>query len=65
MNEDIPSKPLRSRPKLLENISHSGTLIMSFKFSPSYEQNKNNYLNYKAGQYAIVDFAPEEESFNY
>ena len=59
MNEDIPSKPLRSRPKLLEKISHSGTLIMSFKFSPSDEQNKNNYLlNYKAGQYAIVDFAP-------
>jgi hypothetical protein len=36
------------RPKLLEKIVHSGTDIMSFKFSRTDEQNKNNYLNYKS-----------------
>ena|SRR5919198_891670 len=61
MTEDIPSKPLKMKPKLLEKISHSATDIMSFKFSRTDEQNKNNYLNYKAGQYAIVDLGTTED----
>ena len=55
-------KPLKLRPKLLEKISHSRTDIISFKFSRTDEQNEgNNYLNYKAGQYAIVDLSTTED----
>jgi ferredoxin-NADP reductase len=61
MNEDIPSKPLKMKPKLIEKISHSGTDIMSFKFSRTDDQSKNNYLNYKDGQYAIVDLGTTED----
>ena len=54
MDQDINSKPLKMRLKLIEKISHSGTDIMSFKFSPTDQQNKNIYLNYKkTPQYAI------------
>ena len=61
MDQDIASKPLKMRSKLIEKISHSGTDIMSFKFSPTDEQNKNIYLNYKVGQYAIVDLGTRED----
>ena len=61
MDQNIPSKPLKIKTKLLERISHSGTDIMSFKFSRSDEQDKNNHLNYKAGQYAIVDLGTTED----
>jgi glycine betaine catabolism B len=39
----------------------SGTDIMSFKFSRCDELDKNNYLNYKAGQYAIVDLGTTKD----
>jgi ferredoxin-NADP reductase len=61
MNEDMPSKPLKMKPKLIEKISHSGTDIMSFKFSRTDDQIKNNYINYKDGQYAIVDLGTTED----
>jgi glycine betaine catabolism B len=61
MDQDTSGKPLKIRPKLLEKISHSGTDIMSFKFSRTDEQNNNNYLNYKAGQYAIVELGTTED----
>lgn len=55
MIEDTPTKPLKLRPKLLEKVSYSRTDIMSFKFSRTDEQKEeNNFLNYKAGQYAIL-----------
>ncbi|MGC1928772.1 MAG: hypothetical protein WA667_07330 [Candidatus Nitrosopolaris sp.] len=34
---------------------------MSFKLSRTDEQSKNNYLNYEAGQYAIVDLGTTED----
>jgi ferredoxin-NADP reductase len=61
MTQDTVSKPLKMRSKLLEKISHHGTDIMSFKFSRTDEQNNNSYLNYKAGQYAIVDLGTTED----
>lgn len=44
--------------KLLEKSVHKGTDVVSFKFSRSYEQ---GYLNYKAGQFAIVDLGTKED----
>jgi glycine betaine catabolism B len=61
MDQNTPSRPLKIKTKLLERISQSGTDIMSFKFSRCDEQDKNNYLNYKAGQYAIVDLGTTED----
>ena len=61
MDQDIASKPLKMRSKPIEKISHSRTDIMSFKFSRTDEQNKEIYLNYKAGQYAIVDLGTTED----
>lgn len=48
--------------KLLDKTSHGGTDNMSFKFARTYAgQQQNNYLNYKAGQYAIVDLGTKED----
>jgi glycine betaine catabolism B len=61
MDQNALSRPLQIETKLLARISHSRTDIMSFKFSRCDEQDKNNYLNYKAGQYAIVDLGTTED----
>jgi glycine betaine catabolism B len=61
LTQNIPAKPLDMRHKLLEKIPYSGTDLMSFKFSRSNEQNINNSLNYKAGQYANVDLGTTED----
>jgi glycine betaine catabolism B len=50
----IPTKPVDMNLKLLKKVSHSGTDIMSFKFSRTDEQDKSNYLNYRDGQYCNV-----------
>ena len=53
--------------KLLEMESHTGTDVVSFKFARRSEDNNQNqkdhhyYLNYKAGQYAIVDLETKED----
>lgn len=47
--------------KFLDRTSHSGTDIMSFKFTRSDDQQQNHYLNYKAGQYAVVDLGTKED----
>jgi glycine betaine catabolism B len=63
--ESIPARPLKLQLKLLEKKSHTGTDIISFKFARRSEDNNQNqqpyYLNYKAGQYAIVDLGTKED----
>jgi glycine betaine catabolism B len=55
------SRPLKFQLKLLDTTSHPGTDIMSFRFSRSDDQQQNHDLNYKAGQYAIVDLGTKED----
>jgi glycine betaine catabolism B len=57
-HDSMPSRPLKMQLKLLEKVSHEGTDIMSFRFSRSDEQ---NYLNYTAGQFSIVDLDTKED----
>jgi ferredoxin-NADP reductase/nitrite reductase/ring-hydroxylating ferredoxin subunit len=54
----LPPQPLKLQLRLVEKVSHEGTDVMSFKFSRSDDQ---NYLNYKAGQYSIVDLGTKED----
>ena len=56
----VPSRPQTFQPKLLEKISHHGTDTTSFRFARSDEQ-RNYYLNYKAGQYSVVDLGTKED----
>ncbi|AIF85473.1 flavodoxin reductase family protein [Candidatus Nitrososphaera evergladensis SR1] len=56
--DDVPARPLKFELKLLEKVSQKGTDIMSFRFSRS---DSENYLNYKAGQYSIVDLGTRED----
>lgn len=55
----VPERPLKMELKLLEKESIQGTDIMSFRFSRSDEQ---NYLNYRAGQYSVVDLGTKEDA---
>lgn len=57
-DEPLPSRPLKMQLKLIEKIAHKGTDIMSFKFSRGDGQ---DYLNYKAGQYSIVDLGTRQD----
>lgn len=60
LTEDIvPARPLKLELKLLEKVSHKGTDIMSFRFSRSDDQNNN--LNYKAGQYSVLDLGTMQD----
>ncbi|MGC2572704.1 MAG: FAD-dependent oxidoreductase [Candidatus Nitrosopolaris sp.] len=65
--DDIPTKPEKLQLKLLEKKSHIGTDIVSFKFGRRGEDNsqkqsdQDHYLNYKAGQYAVVDLGTKED----
>jgi ferredoxin-NADP reductase len=52
--------PLKLQLRLLDKTSHEGTDMMSFKFSRSDDQ-QANYLNYKAGQYAVLDLGTKED----
>jgi ferredoxin-NADP reductase len=56
--EIVPSVPLKLQLKLLEKTSKKGTDVMSFKFS---RYDEYNHLNYKAGQFAIVDLGTKED----
>ena len=58
LDETVPSRPLKMQLKLLDKVSHKGTDIMSFRFSRSDSQ---NHLNYRAGQYSIVDLGTRED----
>ena len=71
--EGVPTRPIKLQLKLDDKTQHAGTDIMSFKFERKTEivggkqlQNQqqheqNYYLNYKAGQYAIVDLGTKED----
>ncbi len=54
----LPKRPLELELSLSEKTSIAGTDIMSFKFSRSDE---HNYLNYKAGQYSVVNLGTNED----
>ena len=55
------TKPSKFQLKLRDSTSHPGTDIMSFRFTRSDDQQRNQYLNYKAGQYAVVDLGTKED----
>ena len=50
--------PIKMQLTLLDKVIHEGTDIMSFKF---FRKDEKNYLNYIAGQYAIVDLGTKED----
>lgn len=54
----VPTRPLKLNLKFLEKISYKGTDIMSFRFSRIDDQ---NYLNYRPGQYSVVDLGTKED----
>ena len=56
--ETVPSKPLKLQLKLVEKIPKKGTDVMSFKFS---RIDGDTRLDYRAGQYAIVDLGTKED----
>lgn len=58
--EVIQSTPKKFQLKLLEKISHHGTDTTSFRFARCDEQ-RNYYLNCKAGQYSVVDLGTKED----
>ncbi len=61
IKEGIPTRPQKLQLKLLEKKSHDGTDVVSFKFSRSPDNKQNQDLNFKAGQYAIVDLGTKED----
>jgi hypothetical protein len=58
--ERIASRPQKFQLKLLEKTSHRETDITSFRFTSS-DEKQNLYLNYKAGQYSVVDLGTKED----
>jgi len=56
---ELPSRPIKMQLTLLDKVKHEGTDIMSFKF---FRKDDTNYLNYIAGQYAIVDLGTKEDT---
>lgn len=64
IKEGIPARPQKLQLNLLEKKAATGTDMVSFKFSRKSvdnKQNQNVYLNYKAGQYAIVGLGTKED----
>jgi glycine betaine catabolism B len=69
--EGVPTRPIKLQLKLDDKTQHAGTDIMSFKFERKTDtvggkqlQNQpqqNYYLNYKAGQYAIIELGTKED----
>jgi glycine betaine catabolism B len=66
----LPTRPLKMQLELLDKTQHSGTDIMSFKFSRSNfegeqqqqpQKQQDHYFNYRAGQYAVVDLGTKED----
>jgi glycine betaine catabolism B len=54
-------RPSKFQLKLLETTSHPSTDMMSFKLGRKDVQQKNHYLDYKAGQYAAIDLETKED----
>ena len=71
--EGVPTRPRKLQLKLDDKTLHAGTDIMSFKFERKtdivdgkqlqnqQQQEQNYYLNYKAGQYAIINLGTKED----
>jgi|SRR5712691_13262378 len=68
--EGLPTRPIKLQLKLDDKTQHAGTDIMSFKFERKTDidsgkqlqnQQQNYYLNYKAGQYAIIDLGTKDD----
>ncbi|MDF0679862.1 MAG: FAD-dependent oxidoreductase [Candidatus Nitrosocosmicus sp.] len=60
----MSTRPSKLKLELLDKISHAGSDIISFKFARSesqQQQQQDHLLNYKAGQYAIVDLGTKED----
>jgi ferredoxin-NADP reductase len=57
----LPIRPSKFQLKLIETTSHQGTDVMSFKLSREDVQEKNHYLDYKAGQYAAMDLETKDD----
>jgi ferredoxin-NADP reductase len=55
---ELPFRPIKMQLTLLDKVLHEGTDIMSFKF---FRKDDKNYLNYIAGQHAIVDLGTKED----
>lgn len=56
---ELPASPVKMQLTLLEKVKLEGTDIMSFKL---FRKDDNNYLNYNAGQFAIVDLGTKEDA---
>jgi len=54
-DNDTPKRAVKQELSLLEKSSVAGTDIMSFKFS------RTNEINYKAGQYSVVDLGTKQD----
>lgn len=54
----VPERPLKLELKLIAKVSNKGTDIMSFRFS---RQDDQNSLNYRPGQYCVLDLATKED----
>src|SRR6266496_2693768 len=68
--EGVTTRPIKLQLKLDDKTQHAGTDIMSFKFERKTDiysgkqlqnQQQNYYLNYKAGQYVIVDLGTMDD----
>ena len=59
MSSTKPAKALRLQLRLLEKKQHIATDVMSFKFART--GNDSQYLDYKAGQYCIVDLGTKRD----
>lgn len=55
----VPARPLKLELKLVQKESYEGTDIMSFRFSRGDDK---NHLNYRAGQYSVLDLGTKEDS---
>lgn len=63
---NMSTRPSKLRLRLLEKKQHTGTDVMSFKFTRTDNlstsgSKENRYLNYNAGQYCIVDLGTKED----
>ena len=63
----LPTRPLKLQLELLEKIVHHETDVMSFKFargdaSGNSGSQQKQYLNYKAGQYSVLNLGTKEDS---
>lgn len=59
MSAGKPTRPSKLQLRLLEKKKHSGTDVMSFQFARISQENQ--YLDYKAGQYCVLDLGTKQD----